>query len=367
MDSFSKTSQNRSSETEDIENYPLERYPDYLPNKPPQSYILHKISYLEEMERTWGRKWGAQGIGKLREVGLVKPMDIEANPLWARDPRFFLLRHGPIDKKMLELLRAQHQEYADLLKQNGVNINWIDIPSHMGPYGPMRKLYVAKFCCIVRGGAIISRAGQSSYRKGWEPHVMRFLAKIGCPVLLTISGYGIYETGVIVPLAEDVLLGYNSCAANQDALEQMLPVLNRAGVKEFHTAYMPTLAETFDGWAEFHVDMSVAPVDLGIALVYPPCLDFQTYAWLKDKGFKLIEIPPDEQRSFAPANLVILEPGKVIMAAGAKKTISAVRNEGIDVIELDTSAIRQGGTNGISCMTMHLLRDNGPSLEELGH
>ena len=196
---------------------------------------------------------------------------------------------------------------------------------------------------------------------------MRFLAKIGCPVLLTISGYGIYETGVIVPLAEDVLIGYNSCAANQDALEQMLPVLNRAGVKEFHTAYMPTLAETFDGWAEFHVDMSVAPVDLGVALVYPPCLDFQTYAWLKDKKFKLIEIPPDEQRNFAPANLVVLEAGKVIVAEGAKKTISAIRREGVDVIELDTSAIRQGGTNGISCMTMHLLRDKGPSLEELGH
>ena len=160
-------------EFREIENYPLERYPDYSPDKPPQSYVLHKISYLEEMEKTWGRKWGAQGIGRLREVGLVKPMDIEANPLWAKDPKFFLLRHGPIDNKMLELLRTQHQEYADLLKQNGVNINWIDIPSYMGPYGPMRKLYVAKFCCVLRGGAIISRAGQSSYRKGWEPHVMR--------------------------------------------------------------------------------------------------------------------------------------------------------------------------------------------------
>lgn len=348
-----------------IEDYPLENYPDYSPNKPPQSYILHKISYLDEMEKIWGKKWGAQGIGRLREVGLVRPMDIESNPLWAKDPKFFLLRHGPIDQGMLELLREQHERYAELLKENGVNVNWIEIPSHMGPYGPMRKLYVAKFCAVIRGGAIIGRVGQSSFRKGWEPHVMRFLAKLGCPVLLTISGRGIYETGVIVPLAEDVMIGYNSSAANQDALEQMLPVLTRAGVKEFHTAYMATLAETFDAWAEFHVDMCVAPVDLGVALVYPPGLDFQTYSWLKDRGMKLIEIPHDEQRAFAPANLVILEPGKVIMPEGAKKTIEAVRKAGVDVIELDTTGIRQGGTNGISCMTMHLLRDKGPSLEEL--
>ncbi len=349
----------------DIEDYPLQNYPDYSRGKLPQSGALHKISYLDEMVKIWGKKWGCQGIGKLREVGLVKPMDIEANPLWAKDPKFFMLRHGPIDAVTLDLLRQQHDAYAKILSEASVKINWIEIQSVLGPYGPMRKLYVAKFFTVIRGGAIIGRVGQSSYRKGWEPHLLRFFGRIGCPVLLSISGNGIYETGVIVPIAEDVLLGYNSISANEDALQQMLPVLTRAGVKEFHTAYMPTLTEDSEGWSEFHVDMVVGPLDLGLALVYPPCLDYRTHVWLKEKGFKLIEIPPDEQRSFAPANSVLLEPGKVIMPAGAKRTINAVRKEGVDVIELDTSAISRGGTNGISCMTLHLLRDGGPALEEL--
>ena len=271
-------------------------------------------------------------------------MDIEANPLWSKDPKFFLLRHGPIDAKTLDALREQHETYSKILHENGVKVHWIDFDNTMGPYGPMRKLYVAKFCAVIRSGAIIGRVGQSSYRKGWEPHLMKFFAKIGCPILMSVSGLGIYETGVIVPIAENVLLGYNSISANQDALDQIMPVMTRAGVSEFHTAYMPTLTESFHPWSEFHIDMCVGPVDLGLAVVYPACLDYQTYMWLKNKNFKLIEIPEDEQKNFAPANCVLLKPGKVVMAAGAKKTIAAIRREGVDVIELDTSAIRQGGT-----------------------
>ncbi len=349
-----------------IEDYDLRNYPDYVPGKPPQTEVLHGIGYLDEMERIWGKKWGCQGIGRLREVGLSRPMEIESNPLWAKDPKFFLLRQGLMDSKAFEALVEQHEAYAKILQENGVKVHWIDFEDTMGPYGPMRKLYVAKFCAVVRGGAIIGRVGQCSYRRGWEPHLLKFFAKIGCPVLMSVSGHGIYETGVIVPIAEDVLLGYNSCSANQDALEQILPVLNRAGVKEFHTAYMPTLTESFTPWSEFHIDMCVAPVDIGLALVYPACVDYQTYTWLKSKRFRLIEIPEEEQKSFAPANCVLLKPGKVIMAQGAKRTIRALQKEGIDVIELDTSGISRGGTNGISCMTMHLLRDPGPTLEEIG-
>lgn len=353
------------SPRESMENYDLRNYPDYSPGKPPQTDILHGISYLDEMERTWGKKWGCQGIGRLREVALSKPMELEANPLWAKDPKFFLLRQGLMDQSSFEALKEQHETYAKMLQDNGVKVHYIEFDDPMGPYGPMRKLYVAKFCAVMRGGAIIGRVGQSSYRKGWEPHVLRFFAKIGCPVLMSVSGRGIYETGIIVPIAENVLVGYNSCSANQDALEQIMPILSRAGVKEFHTAYMPTLTESFNPWSEFHIDMCIGPVDLGVAVVYPACIDYQTYMWLKSKKFKLIEIPEDEQRSFAPANCVLVKPGKVIMAAGAKRTIKAIEKEGVDVIELETTGISRGGTNGISCMTMHLLRDSGPSLEEI--
>lgn len=65
-------------------------YPAYEPNKPPQWYKYHKeVGYMDELEKIWGKKWGAQGIGKLREVALVRPTEIEVLPLYDKDPNFF--------------------------------------------------------------------------------------------------------------------------------------------------------------------------------------------------------------------------------------------------------------------------------------
>ncbi len=47
----------------------LKDYPAYESNKPPQWYRYHKeVSYLDELEKVWGKRWGAQGIGKLEPL-----------------------------------------------------------------------------------------------------------------------------------------------------------------------------------------------------------------------------------------------------------------------------------------------------------
>ena len=56
----------------------------------------------------------------------------------------------------------------------------------------------------------------------------------------------------------------------------------------------------------------------------------------------------------------VLEPGKIIMHSHAEKTVRALEKEGVEVITFDSSGIMQGGTNGIKCITMELLRDDGP-------
>ena len=54
----------------------LARIPLYEKGKPPQP--LFDIDYMDELEATWGRRWGAQTeLGKLRSV-LVQP------PTWGQ-------------------------------------------------------------------------------------------------------------------------------------------------------------------------------------------------------------------------------------------------------------------------------------------
>jgi len=140
-------------------------------------------------------------------------------------------------------------------------------------------------------------------------------------------------------------------------------VLHRSGIKEVHVMELPTMLDTFSAGGEFHVDMVISPVDVKKVIVYPDNLPWETYVWLRDREFEVIEIPQQDQR-YCPANLIVLEPGKVIMPKRAVETIEKVRAAGVEVIEFDSDGIMQGGVNGLKCITLEILRDSGPRLYE---
>jgi N-dimethylarginine dimethylaminohydrolase len=111
--------------------------------------------------------------------------------------------------------------------------------------------------------------------------------------------------------------------------------------------------------------MFMNPVDLGKLLIYPAFCGWETIKWFRNRGFELIEIPEDEQRDFLPSNLMILEPGKIIMHAGAKETIRKVRKAGVEVIEVPYKECVNYGGGGIFCSTLQMIRDRGPKLEDM--
>jgi N-dimethylarginine dimethylaminohydrolase len=343
-----------------IEEFDIRQYPDYREGKPPDVYKLGEYSYLDEYEMTWGRPWGAQGIGKLREVGLVAPSIHEVNPLWLQDPNFFLLRYrSQID---VELLIRNHKEWAAFLEEQGVDIHWMEFDHAWGAHGPMRKLFVCEEVKFVRGGAIIPRFGHASFKRGLERGFQKFVTQIGCPTLHTVHGKGIMEVGpMLVGLTDDVWVAGLSCAANQEGLDQVLPVLHASGIEEVHVMELPTILDTFEAGGEFHVDMIISAVDFKKVVVWPDNLPWKTYVWLRDNDFEIIEVPREDQK-FCPANCIVLEPGRVIMPKAAQSTIRKVREAGVEVVEFDSDGIMQGGTNGLKCITMEILRDPGPRL-----
>ncbi|MBI2371020.1 MAG: hypothetical protein HYV08_12430 [Deltaproteobacteria bacterium] len=345
-----------------LEDYPLENYPDYEPGRPPRTEKLAGVDYLDEVRREWGKTWGGtQGIGRLREVALIRPHPQEASPLWQKDPNFFLLRRSTFD---FDRLLKGFDEYASLLESEGVTVHWMEVEETWGAYGPMRKMFMGGAICALKGGVILPRFGQNSYIRGRNVNLQKFFAKINCPILHTVHGTGICEPGVFVPIAEDAILAGLGSSANEDGLEQVLQVMRRNGVRDVPVAHYTTIHDSFESGGEFHIDMYFSVVDLGVAFLYPGYLDYAVYRWLVERGFRIIEVPRDEHHLYWPANLVILEPGKVIMPAQARESIRRVREAGVKVIEFDTSGI-MAGTNGIRCITMQLVRDQGPGLDDL--
>lgn len=349
-----------------LEDYPVENYPDYEPGKPPRFEKLMEIDHLDEIERIWGRRWGEQGIGRLREVALVKPTALEVNPLFMKEPKFFMLRQPLLTgvPPNLEWMTQGVEDYAKLLKENGVTVRWLEFDGVMGTYGPLRKLFVAaNLGIIIRLGAIIPRFGHGSFNRGLEYHAQRLFTEMGCPVVLTVTGKGVFE-GACQWAAENIRLAYSGVAGNQEGLEQVSPIFKAAGIQMI-MGRGTTIMDDFSSGGDAHVDMALGVVDLGLATVFPAQLDYSIYTWLKTQGYRFIEIPPDEQTRAVPSNGMILEPGKVIMSSQAEKTNAALRREGVDVIELDTKGIAQGGVNGIRCITLRLLRDPGPTIDEI--
>lgn len=340
--------------------YELKDFPYYEPNKPPQYHKYQsEISYLDELERIWGKKWGAQGIGKLREVVVIRPTKELVDPLFDQDPTYFVFNG---EKPNLERAQEQHDTLVEAYKKEGIRVDYMDYPKEAA-YGLMKRGISAASCFVINGGAIIGREA-APYWRGQGKYAAKYLMSIGCPILLTIHGKGVFVPAY-TRMLDDFIVGMLSTDCNQEGLEQVTPILQRSGYKEILISRSPGSLNYFyddvPGW--MHADMWIAPIDKRLALIYPPWCDFETIRRLLDLGYKLIEVPKDEQMKTYACNAMTIEPRRIIIAKGAKETVKALHKEGIDVIEIPYNDVMKYG-GGVRCCTGQLIRDPGPSLFE---
>jgi N-dimethylarginine dimethylaminohydrolase len=344
----------------------LSDIPFYSPNRPPNISAWHDLDYLEIYDKVYGNNWGANGIGKLREVALVRISEYENCPLYLEDPAYFKGFEGEIIDT--DKWRDEQESYARILEENGVQVHWIDFnPSPpMSAFGPMTNLYAAAELLVVRGGSIIPKMGWGPLSVGRAEYLARWAFwYLNIPPLLTISGKGVCEAGASFFIAEDAFVTANSVAYNDEGLAQLEGILRRTGTKGILVMKMPGFTYFDpDTGCSAHPDMILGPLDIGKAIVFPTGCDYYTHMWLRKKKFELVEANLREQVNYLPCNLITLEPGKVIMHAGAREAINSVRKLGVDVIEVPyTQGVKHGG--GVSCATMRLKRDKGPGLEEI--
>jgi hypothetical protein len=63
------------------------KIPGYVKGQPPDRELFRKISFMDELEAMWGRKWGAQSkVGKLRYALVSPPSDNEESEEILEDP-----------------------------------------------------------------------------------------------------------------------------------------------------------------------------------------------------------------------------------------------------------------------------------------
>src|ERR1051325_4498502 len=173
----------------------LEALPWFEPGKPLRNWMLHETDFYDEVEEIWGRRWGAEGIGTLREALVSRPRENEIRPEYAEECQYYY--SSAAGNADLGRLRDQYDRYYETLREHGVRVNFVEPPvPAIGAYGYLKNLVtLAGGGLVVRGGAIVHRMGLGSWQRGREVIWSKVLTALQAPIYLTIHGRGIGEPG----------------------------------------------------------------------------------------------------------------------------------------------------------------------------
>src|SRR5690349_24430436 len=315
----------------------LETLPWFESGKPLRNYMLHETDFYDEVEQIWGRRWGAEGIGTLREVLVSRAAENEIRPEYAQEWQYYY--SSAAGNADLGKLQAQFDEYFDVLRDNGVRVNSIEPPvPAIGAYGWIKNLVtLAGGGLVVHGGAIVHRYGLGSWQKGREVIWQQVLAALQVPVYHTIHGTGVCEPGAGRWLDEKTFVLDRKSVANEEGLRQLEFVLSTLGV-ELIVAHSP-------GWYDStghgnigtsHMDMVMLTVDHGKVLLAPHLVNYGFVRELLRRGYEIIEVPVEEYWDLA-LNGVTLSPGKVVMNSGSPTVVRELEKRDVEVIQVDFS------------------------------
>ncbi|MBI2304042.1 MAG: hypothetical protein HYU86_04785 [Chloroflexi bacterium] len=343
----------------------LKDIPHYEPGRPPRP--LFDIGFMEELEPMWGHKWGAQSaLGKIRVVMVTPPNREELAPEFRefrrQDPAFFGGERGEPD---VALLQSQFEYFLSILRGEGIEVVGMNPPPvTQGLYVTPCGVTDSGMCVMLNGGVIIPRLALAT-RRGGEVYWTKRFAELGCPILYTVHGYGVFEGGNVAWLdPKHVMIGVG-LRCNEEGVRQVEPIFRMAGVEEIHRVYLTSYVEHAIG-NQHHLRSSFSMVGERLCVLYPPRMDHSTIEYLRSKKIKLIEAPEREMLN-AACNILSLRPGKVLITAGNPVVAGRLRAEGLEVLEMEWSeTVKRGygaaGGGGPICSSFPLIREPGPML-----
>ena len=303
-----------------------------------------------ELLQSWGKVWGIDNdVGRIRsilmhrpgaEMQVVDPAKRLAEIGSYGDPAvgWYFQSDTPPD---IPLMQAQHDAYVAALQAEGVEVHFMD-----GEAGKrLKQVYTRDPLIMVKGGAIVCRMG-ARIRRGEELAVTRTLARLGIPILRTISGRGIMEGGSFAWLNEKACAIGVGVRINREGAEQVGEVLARQGVE--------LLIVELTGY-DIHLDVSFLMIDKDLAILNPMGLPYSFLEELTRRGIRYIETDPGDDPWIV--NSIAIAPGKMLMPEGAtNRTLDRLAAAGVSWTTVPYAAVHKNG-GGLHCSTTPLIRD----------
>ena len=287
---------------------------------------------------------GAQSeVGAVRRIVLRHAREALGGEEWiAREWRGLNYRGPPAFAAAL----AEYDRFAALLEDLGATLCFAPADARVG----LDSMYVRDAAVACEHGAVLCNMGKAARRD--EPQSLRGeLVRLGVPVLGAISGAGRLEGGDVVWLDRRTLAVGRGYRTNDEGVAQLRALLGDS----VDTLVVVPLAHHRGPDDVFHLMSILSPVDRDLALVYSPLMPVPLRERLLDRGFGLVEVPPEEFETLG-CNVLAVAPRRCVMLAGNPRTRERLERAGVEVFEFDGREICAKGAGGPTCLTRPLER-----------
>jgi len=170
------------------------------------------------------------------------------------------------------------------------------------------------------------------------------------PILMTVHGNGTFEGADVSWVDRDLCFLAEGLRTNGDGADQVERMLREIGVRDVVRVGLP--------YGTMHLDGVLNFPDRDLAVVWPRRTPYKVVQVLRERGFRILEVPDDEEaQTCLPMNFVALAPGKILMPTGGDKLRRLYEEAGVEIHTVDVSELIKAG-GGIHCMTGFLKRDD---------
>ncbi len=301
---------------------------------------MQTISDVVEVAPETRRFGGHLMSARLRRVLVRAP----APPVDANDWRRFGYPR-PVDVARSE---REHAAFRALLASEGVEV----IDGGPDPAGQLDAIFAYDPSFMTDGGAILLRPGKAE-RLGETALHERDYETLGIPILGRIEEPGTVEGGDALWLDERTLAVGRGYRTNDEGIDQLTAILAEVDVEVVRVA-LPH----WRGPGEcLHLMSLLSPVAADLAVAYPPLMETVFVELLRDRGWRLIEVP-DEEFDTLGCNVLAVAPGRCLVVEGNPVTRARLEEAGCETLAYAGAEISLNRAGGPTCLTRPLWRAN---------
>ena len=279
-------------------------------------------------------------VGRLRRVMMRRPGEAMA----AADPTDWHYTSA-ID---VEEARGAHDAFADALRAWDVEVLYHEepLPDHSD------SVFVFDPVLVTDQGTVVLSMGKER-RRGEEEPLARSLQDCGVPVFGRLEGDARAEGGDTLWLDHDTLAVGRGFRTNAEGVRQLRDLLAPLGV-----SVLDYDLPFFTGPdACLHLLSLISPVDVDLAVAYPPLMPTAFWHELRRRGVRLLEVPEEEFARTQATNVLTVAPRKCIMLDGNPVTKQLLEMADCEVVTFPGAPLSFKAEGGPTCLTRPVWRD----------